>query len=305
MDRLNSMRVFTLAAQAGTLSGAARILDMSPSMATKHVDALEERLGVKLLHRTTRKLVLTEAGEAYLDAAQRILADVDEADAAAAAQRTRATGLLRLNMPFSFGMRHIAPLLPAFCEAHPAVSLEVGMTDAAVNLVDERWDMAVRIGHLHDETLQARRLGSCRMILCAAPSYLDRHGVPRTIADLAQHNCLCYTLSSSSTPGEWRFGQDGSITQAVQGNLRANSGEALLAAALGGQGLIYHPSFILDESVASGALLALTLDHPSHELGGIYAVWPSNRQPPAKVRVMVDFLVEHLGAATAQRARAS
>ena len=294
MDRLNSMRVFALAAQAGTLSGAARILDISPSMATKHVDALEARLGVKLLHRTTRKLVLTEAGEAYLDAAQRILADVDEADAAATAQRTRATGLLRLNTPLSYGMRHIAPLLPAFCEAHPAVTLEVGMTDSAVNLVDERWDMAVRIGHLHDDTLQARRLGSCRMVLCAAPAYLNRHGEPRTVADLAQHNCLGYTLSNTNSPTQWRFGQDGSVVQGVQGNLRANSGEALLAAAIGGQGLIYHPSFILDDAVASGALTALTLDYPTHELGGIYAVWPSNRHPPAKVRAMVDFLVHRL-----------
>ncbi|WP_028603145.1 LysR family transcriptional regulator [Ottowia thiooxydans] len=297
MDRLNSMRVFTLAAQSGTLSSAARALDMSPSMATKHVDALEARLGVKLLHRSTRKLVLTEAGEAYLEAALRILDDVDDADAAATAQRTRATGVLRLNMPHSYGMRHIAPLIPAFSEAHPAVSLELGMTDAPVDLVSERWDMAVRIGHLHDDTLQARRLGDCRMILCASPSYLKRHGAPKTVADLAHHNCLGYTLSITNTPAQWRFGADGSITQAVQGNLRANSGEALLAAALGGQGLIYHPTFILDASIAKGELVALTLDHPTHELGGIYAVWPANRHPPAKVRVMVDFLVAKLGQA--------
>lgn len=294
MDRLTSMRVFTLAAQAGTLSGAARILDMSPAMATKHVDSLEARLGVKLLHRTTRKLVLTEAGEAYLEAAQRILADVDEADAAATAQRTRATGMLRFNMPLSFGQRHIAPLLPEFCEIHPAVTLELGMTDAAVDLVDERWDIAVRIGQMHDETLQARRLGTCHMSLCAAPSYLDRHGVPRTVADLAHHNCLGYTLSQSNTPTEWRFGEKGDVRQPVRGNLRANNGEALLVAAVGGQGLVYEPNFILDESVTSGALVALPLDHPAHELGGIYAVWPSNRHPPAKVRAMVDFLVERL-----------
>lgn len=288
------MRVFTLAAQAGTLSGAARILDMSPAMATKHVDSLETRLGVKLLHRTTRKLVLTEAGEAYLEAAQRILADVDEADAAATAQRTRATGMLRFNMPLSFGQRHIVPLLPEFCEIHPAVTLELGMTDAAVDLVDDRWDIAVRIGQMHDETLQARRLGTCHMSLCAAPSYLDRHGVPRTVADLAYHNCLGYTLSQSNTPTEWRFGEKGDIRQSVRGNLRANNGEALLVAAVGGQGLVYEPNFILDESVTGGTLVALTLDHPPHELGGIYAVWPSNRHPPAKVRAMVDFLVERL-----------
>ena len=297
MDRLTSLRVFALAAQAGTLSGAARILDMSPAMATKHVDALQARLGVKLLHRTTRKLTLTEAGEAYLDAVQRILAELDEADAAATSQRTTASGLLRLNTPLSYGVRHIAPLMPAFGRAHPAVTVELGMTDAAVNLVDERWDMAVRIGALHDDSLQARRLGDCRMVLCAAPRYLNDHGVPRTVADLAQHNCLGYTLSSSQSPSEWRFGAAGRVRQPVRGNLRANSGDALLAAAVGGMGLVYEPSFICGDAIARGELQALTLDHPPLDLGGIHAVWPANRHAPAKVRVMVDFLVTRLASA--------
>ena len=168
------------------------------------------------------------------------------------------------------------------------------MTDAAVKLVDERWDMAVRIGALHDESLQARRLGDCRMLLCAAPTYLDEHGVPRTVADLAQHNCLGYTLSSTNTVSEWRFGADGRVRQPVRGNLHANSGEALLAAALGGLGLVYEPSFIVGDAVARGALQALPLEHPPHDLGGIHAVWPANRHPPAKVRAMVDFLVAQL-----------
>ena len=206
MDRLTSMRVFALAAQVGTLSGAARVLDMSPAMATKHVGALGSRLGVKLLHRTTRKLTLTEAGEDYLEATQRILNELDDADAAATSQRTTATGLLRMNTPLVYGLRYIAPLMPAFGRAHPAVTVELGMTDAAVNLVDERWDMAVRVGALHDDTLQARPLGDCRMVLCAAPSYLNEHGQPRTVAELANHNCLGYTLSASQSPSEWRFG---------------------------------------------------------------------------------------------------
>jgi len=294
MDRLTSMRVFTLAAQVGTLSGAARVLDMSPAMATKHVNALETSLGVKLLHRTTRKLTLTEAGENYLDAAQRILADVEEAEAAATAQRTRVTGLLRVNLPLSYGMRRIAPLLPTFCQIHPAVTLDVGLTDAAVNLVDERWDLAVRIGHMRDDTLQARALTSCHMVLCAAPAYLDQHGVPRSVADLAHHNCLGYTLSYTQSATEWHFGENGEVKQTVRGNLRGNSGEALMLAALAGQGVIYQPSFIVEDALASGALLELPLDHPAHELGGVYAVWPANRQPPAKVRAMVDFLVERL-----------
>ena len=295
MDRLTSLRVFALAAQAGTLSGAARVLGISPAMATKHVDALEAQLGVKLLHRTTRKLTLTDVGEAYLDAVQRILAELDEADASASAQRTLATGLLRLNTPLAFGVRHIAPLMPPFNQAHPAITVELGMTDAVVNLVDGRWDLAVRIGSMHDDSLQARRLGNCHMVLCAAPAYLDAHGLPRSVADLAQHNCLGYTLSATNGPSLWRFGRDGSVRQPIQGNLRANSGDALRAAAVGGQGLVYEPSFIVGDDVAQGRLQALTLDHPARDLGGIHAVWPANRHPPAKVRAMVDFLVQSLG----------
>ncbi|MCA0325827.1 MAG: LysR family transcriptional regulator [Proteobacteria bacterium] len=294
MDRFTGMRVFALAAQSGSLSGAARQLEMSAAMAAKHVNALEARLGVKLLHRSTRRLALTDAGAAYLEASQRILAEIDEADRAAASRRTLATGLLRLAAPLAFGVRHIAPLMPAFARAHPAVQLELGLSDAAVPLIDERWDLAVRIGRLHDERLQARRLGDCTLVLAAAPAYLDSHGVPRTVADLAQHNCLGYTLSPTSSPTEWAFGKDGRVKQKVRGNLRTNHGDALLAAALGGQGLIYQPGFIVGEALARGQLQALTLDHPAHELGGVHAVWPAGGHVPAKVRVMVDFLVQRL-----------
>ena len=292
MDRITSLRVFARAAQVGSLSGAARQLDMSPAMAAKHVDALEARLGVRLLHRSTRKLALTDAGATYLHAVQRILADIDEADAAAASQRTLATGLLRLNAPLAYGVRRIAPLMPEFSRRHPAVTVELGLTDAVVSLVEERWDMAVRVGTLHDDTLQARRLGDCALVLCAAPAYLDAQGVPRSVADLAQHNCLGYTLSSASGPALWAFGPGGGVKQKVRGNLRANNGDALLAAALGGQGLIYEPSFIVGDAVARGELQPLPLDHPPRDLGGIHAVWPAARHAPAKVRAMVDFLVE-------------
>src|SRR5574337_4682 len=295
MDRITSLRVFARAASAGSLSAAARQFDMSPAMAAKHVNALEARLGVRLLHRSTRKLALTDAGASYLDAVQRILAELDEADAAAASQRKLATGLLRLNAPLVYGLRHIAPLMPAFSQAHPAVTVELGLTDAVVDLVEQRWDLAVRIGALHDDSLQARRLGDCALMLCAAPAYLDTHGVPRRVADLAQHNCLGYTLSATNSPAQWSFGADGRVRQKVRGNLRANSGDALLAAALGGQGLIYEPSFIVGQAVARGELLALALDQPTRDLGGIHIVWPAARHAPAKVRGMIDFLVQRLG----------
>ena len=294
MDRVTSMRVFARAAQAGSLSAAARQLGMSAAMAAKHVDALEARLGVKLLHRSTRKLVLTDAGADYLEACLRILPEIDEAENAAASRRTLATGLLRLNAPLAFGLRHVAPLMPAFAQAHPALTVELALSDAAVDLVGDGWDLALRIGRLHDERLQARRIGDCAMLVAGAPAYLDRHGQPRTVAELAQHNCLGYTLSPTASPGEWLFGTDGRVRQKVHGNLRSNHGDALLAAALAGQGLIYQPDFIVGPAVARGELLTLTLDHPPHALGGLHAVWPASRHVPAKVRVMVDFLVERL-----------
>ena len=303
MDRITSLRVFARAAAVGSLSAAARQFDMSPAMAAKHVNALEARLGVTLLHRSTRRLALTDAGASYLDAVQRILAELDEADAAATSQRRLATGLLRLNAPQVYGLRHIAPLLPAFSQAHPAVTLELGLSDAVVDLVAQRWDLAVRIGAMHDDSLQARRLGDCQLVLCAAPAYLEARGVPRRVADLAQHNCLGYTLSSTNGPAQWCFGEGGRVRQKVQGNLRANSGEALLAAALGGQGLIYEPSFIVGEAVARGALQALALEQPARDLGGIHVVWPAARHTPAKVRAMIDFLVQRLGAQPEAQAR--
>jgi DNA-binding transcriptional LysR family regulator len=190
LDRVTGMRVFVRAVSAGSLSAAGRQMGMSPAMATKHMDALETHLGVKLLHRTTRRLSLTEAGSDYLEACLRILPEIDEAEASAASQRVDARGLLRMNIPLSFGSRFIAPLLPAFSHKHPALKIELGLTDSVVDLLDGGWDLAIRIGRLADSPLQARKLGDCAEMVCAAPSYLDQRGIPRRVAELAQHNCL-------------------------------------------------------------------------------------------------------------------
>lgn len=296
LDRVTGMRVFVRAASAGSLSAAARQLEMSPAMATKHLDALERRLGLRLFQRSTRRLSLTDAGSQYLEACQRILAELDEAEAALVSQRVEASGLLRMNVPLSFGNRFIAPLLPAFARRHPAVRVELGLTDSQVDLIEDRWDLAVRIGRLADSPLQARRLGDCPMRVCAAPSYLDRHGVPRRVAELSQHNCLGYTLSSWGGSREWAFGRDGGVRVAVSGDLAANNGEALVAAAVGGQGLIYQPLFIVADALRRGELMALELDHPTHPLGGIHALYPPDHRPPAKVRAMLDYLVESFSA---------
>src|SRR5690606_17787698 len=292
LDRVTGMRVFVRAVSAGSLSDLGRQMGLSPAMATKHMDALETHLGVKLLHRTTRRLSLTEAGSDYLEACLRILPEIDEAEASAASQRVDARGLLRMNIPLSFGSRFIAPLLPAFSHKHPALKIELGLTDSVVDLLDGGWDLAIRIGRLADSPLQARKLGDCAEMVCAAPSYLDQRGIPRRVAELAQHNCLGYTLSSWGGGKEWAFGRDGSVRVAIHGDLAANNGDALLAAAVGGQGLIYQPDFIVSEALKRGELVALELDHPTYSLGGIYAVYPQERRPPAKVRVMIDYLAE-------------
>lgn len=292
MDRVTSMRVFVRAASVGSLSAAARHLGMSPAMATKHVNALEARLGVKLFHRTTRRLSLTEAGSNYLEACQRILPEIDEAEAVAASQRIKATGLLRMNVPLSFGSRFIAPLMPGFSRLHPEVRVELGLSDAQLDLIADSWDLAVRIGRLADSPLQARRLGDAAMRVCAAPDYLDRRGVPRRIAELAQHNCLSYTLSAMQDSKQWTFGAHGEFRVPVGGDLLANNGDALLAAAVGGQGVIYQPDFIVGEALARGDLVVLELDKPVVELGGIHVLYPPDRRPPAKVRVMIDYLAQ-------------
>lgn len=292
MDRITSMRVFVRAASAGSLSAAARHLGMSPAMATKHVNALEARLGVKLFHRTTRRLSLTEAGSNYLEACQRILPEIDEAEAAAASQRVKASGLLRMNVPLSFGIRYVAPLLAEFSHRHPEVRVELGLSDAHLDLIAGSWDLAIRIGRLADSPLQTRQLGDSCMKVCAAPAYLDQRGVPRTVSELAQHNCLSYTLSAMQDSRHWAFGPDGEVKVPINGDLLANNGDALLAAAVAGQGIIYQPHFIVGTALKQGQLVELELDKPVVKLGGIHVLYPPDRRPPAKVRVMIDYLAE-------------
>lgn len=292
LDRVTGMQVFSRVAALGSLSGAARALGMSQTMATKHMAALEDRLGVKLLHRTTRSMTLTEAGRNYLDAIERILAEIEQADSAATAETVQVRGVLRLNMPVSFGIREIAPMLPEFSGRHPDLSIELGLNDRHVDLIEEGWDLVVRIARLKDSTMMARRLAACKTVVCAAPSYLAAHGVPRSVKDLETHNCLGYTLSRSVGPGQWLFGRNGKERVAVGGTLRANNGDALVAAAIAGQGITYQPTFLVSREIVAGQLVPIGLDHEPVELDGVFAAYPSDRSPPAKVRATIDFLAE-------------
>ncbi|MFO1146963.1 MAG: LysR family transcriptional regulator [Alsobacter sp.] len=292
LDRLTGLQVFSRAVALGSLSAAARGLGMSQTMATKHMDALEYRLGVRLLHRTTRSLALTEQGRRYLEYADRILAEWQEAEAEATAERLDVSGTLRVNAPLSFGFRQIAPLMPEFGALHPGLTVDLGLNDRLVDLVDEGWDLAVRIGALPDSNLVSRTLAACRMIICASPTYLARRGRPSRVDELAGHECLTYTLSRTLNAGVWSFGAG--VTVPVTGPLRASNGDALVAAAIGGMGIIYEPSFLVVDALRSGALCPLVLDQPVRSLA-ISAVWPGGRRPPAKVRAYVDFLAARLG----------
>ena len=291
MDRLSGIEVFVRALRLGGLSAAARELGMSPAMAAKHLNALEARLGTTLVNRTTRRLALTQAGSDYFDKAERILADLREAEAEAASRAVAVEGLLRVSVGATFGVRHIAPLIARFNQRHPGVTVELGLSDRFVDLVEERWDVAIRIGRLADSRLIARKLAQMRMAICAAPSYLARAGMPETTADLATHDCLGFTLAQ---PGwrEWRFGADAQIRVPVRGSLHADNGEALAEAAVAGLGLVYGPRFITADALADGRLVEVALDQPLMNLGAAYAVTHPSRRPALKIRAFVDFLAE-------------
>lgn len=290
LDRLTSLEVFSKVAAIGSLSGAARTMGLSQTMVTKHVAALESRLGTKLFHRTTRRLSITEAGRSYLESSERILADMEAADSAIAAERVEPRGLLRVNVPVVFGTKQIAPLLADFAARYPKVTTELGLNDRLVDLAEEGWDLAIRIGKLRDSSMVARRLAPSRLVICAAPSYLAAHGTPRTVADLAGHNCLGYTLSQQGSAEEWLFGENGEIRVQVKGNLRANNGDVLRAATLAGQGLSRQPTFIIADELRAGTLVTLPLDQPEIRSSAVHAVYLPDRRPPAKVRAFIDFL---------------
>ncbi|MGO4573773.1 LysR family transcriptional regulator [Microvirga sp. 2TAF3] len=291
LDRVTSMQVFLRVATLGSFSAAARALGLSQTMVTKHIAALENRLGIKLLHRSTRKLVLTEGGRNYLAAVERILTEIEEAEASASLDRIEPRGTLRLNVPLTFGFREIAPALAEFSRLYPSVTVDLGLADRYVDLIEEGWDLAIRIGRLKDSSLIARKLAPCRILVCAAPAYLEAHGTPQTLEDLRHHNCLGYTLSSTTSADRWTFGKDADIFVPVKGNLRANNGDALLAAAIAGQGLICQPTFLVGDSLRNGDLVRVLPDYPTYELG-VHAVLPSGRQVPAKARAFIEFLAD-------------
>lgn len=288
------MKVFVTVVESGSFAGGAERLDLSRAMVTRHVMSLENRLGTRLLNRTTRKLSLTEAGVAYFERCQQVLADVEEADAIAAQMSGTPRGRLRINAALSFGVRYLAPLLADYLRRYREVTVDLALNDRIVDLIEEGYDVAIRIGELVPSNLVARKIGTTRLVVCGSPAYFARHGVPRVPADLARHVCLGY--SYWTTPDQWPFMDAAGRTEVIRvaGSLAVNNGDALCAAAASGAGLIYEPDFIVADDLEAGRLQAVLTDYDTRELG-IYAVYASRRHLSAKVRSFVDFVAERFG----------
>lgn len=251
---------------------------------------LEAHLGTRLLHRTTRKLSLTASGTDYYERCIRILADVQEAEEGARNLNAVPSGALRVTMPVSFGIRHIAPLLADYLKQYPGVSIDIALSDQRVDLIEEGLDLAVRIGALPQSGLVARKLAVDRVLLCASPAYLKEFGTPATPADLVGHNCLLYTYFPGRN--EWRMqGHDGEHVVNVSGNMRGNNGDLLHQAALDGLGIMRQPNFIVGDDIRAGRLVEVLKEY-SFEPIGIYAVYPSRKHLFGKIRTFVDYLAE-------------
>ena len=293
MNLFEAMKVFVKVTEIGSLSGAARVLNLSNPSVTRHVADLEEYLGARLLNRSTRRISLTDTGSAYLERCKQVLADLEQATLAAGMHAANPSGILRINAPLSFSVHHLGRVLPLYAERYPNVELDVTLSDRVVDLVEEGFDLAIRIGKLQNSSLVMRRLVAARVLTCASPAYLARHGMPQHPDDLARHKCLTYAYTQPDN--EWRFRRDGkSHTVRIHGGLHCNNGDLLLAAALSGMGIIRQPTFIIGDAIRDGRLLPLLTDYQGDELA-IHAVYPSRQHLSAKVRTFVDFLAQQFG----------
>jgi DNA-binding transcriptional LysR family regulator len=288
MDQFKQISTFVEVVAKGSLSAAARAEGIAPAMIGRRLDALEERLGVKLLQRTTRKIALTHEGTAFLEDCQRILAELQDAEAAVSDRSARATGHLTISAPAGFGRKHVAPLLPSFLAEHRDLTLSLNLNDRVVDLIGEGVDVAIRIAALTDSSLVGVKLADNRRVVVASPAYIKRHGRPETLDDLASHNCLA--ISSQGSQRGWTFRQHGrNVTIKVTGNMECNDGQVLHDWALGGKGLSWRSMWEVATEIESGQLVTV-LDEFAAPGSDIYAVFAQRRHLPLRIRALVDFL---------------
>jgi DNA-binding transcriptional LysR family regulator len=294
MDTTNDMRAFVRVVEYQSFSAAAVVLGLTPSAVSKLVSRLEDRLGVRLLHRTTRRLALTSEGEVYFARARQILADIEEVEAEVTRSRGSPRGRLRVHTSNAFGVHQLAPSLPEFLMRYPDIEVELSITDRIVDLVGERADVAIRGGPIADTSLSARKIGEFERTICAAPSYLARRGVPRTPAELASHVCVVAAPMPSRWPFRTRTGLD---LVEIMPRVTTDNGEAALRLALGGAGIARLADVIIGEPIRSGLLVPLLTDVHHTELLPLSAIYLAGRHRLPKVRVFLDFLVEQFASA--------
>ncbi len=296
MDRFAALKAFVTVVEEGGFAPAARRTGVATSSVTRQVDALEEDLSTQLLNRSTRSVTLTHAGETYFEHAVRILGDLESAHLEVSEGAGPPRGLLRISLPVAFARLHIAPAIPVFLRMYPGIELDLAMTDDVVDLVEERLDLAIRIGSLEASSLIARKLAPHRRLVCASPDYLGERGEPQSPAALAAHNCL--TFSYMRGPRIWRFSGRSEEAVRVGGNMRANNSEMLREAAIDGLGIILMPSWLVGADIEAGRLRAVLTDweaNPGSAGAAIHAVYLPNRRTSRKVRVFVDFLIARFG----------
>jgi DNA-binding transcriptional LysR family regulator len=288
MGQFRQISTFVEVVSKGSLSAAARAEGIAPAMIGRRLDALESRLGVKLLQRTTRKLALTDEGAAFLEDCQRILAELEEAESAVAERSAHATGHLMISAPAGFGRQHVAPLLPSFLSEHRDVTATLNMSDRVVDIVGEGIDVAIRIASLADSNLVSVKLADNERVVVAAPAYLKRYGEPKTLADLARHNCLA--ISSEGSQRGWTFRDNGkNVVLKVNGNMGCNDGQVLHEWALAGKGLAWRSMWEVGSQIEAGKLQTV-LDQHAAPGNDIHAVFAQRRHLPLRIRAFVDFL---------------
>jgi DNA-binding transcriptional LysR family regulator len=292
-DVLTGMRVFTTVVDSGSFAAAADKLELSRGMTSRYLAQIEKHLGVRLLNRTTRRLSLTEAGEDYYQRAAQVLGLVEEAEQQAARGAAEPRGTLRINAPVAFGIRHLGPALGEYLARCPQLKADLTLNDRFVDLVEEGFDVAVRIARRIDPGLVARPIARARAFACASPGYLKKHGAPKSPTDLERHNCLTYAYGGPQNA--WQFVRKGrEVSVRVKGNLHGNNGDILCSAAAAGLGIVLQPAFLVHELVRAGKLVRI-LPGWEAESATVYAVYPSRQFLAPKVRSFVDFLVERFG----------
>jgi len=296
MDHIKAMRLFLTVVQNGSLSGAGRQSGLSPASVSRQITALEDDLGVRLLNRTSRRLSLTEAGQVYLERAERLLQDIDELRDSVSQMALKPRGTLRIQSRISLGTQHVAPMIPLFLAQYPDLKVDLWLTDNDLDLTEHGIDLAIRTGDLSDSTLIGRRLASSPRVICASPEYWSEHGKPETPEAIIDHNCLTYRFEFGTAATLWQFRTDEgqSMNIQVNGNFQTNNGEALRVAALSGLGVAMLPAWSVKDHLKTGSLERVLSEYETtvSDLDfGIYAVYLSRRNLSAKTRLFVDHLV--------------